>query len=82
MSQASIKLREHVRQVGKLAEVVGALTKEFERQPRVEVLVVLKQRVEALAAEWEQVDAILSGRAGSTEKGAQDDTPDSSQHTG
>jgi hypothetical protein len=64
MSQSRVRLREHVREVGKLAEVVGALAKEFERQPRLEVLVALKPRIEALAAEWDKADAILSGRAG------------------
>ena len=64
MSQTTQQLREHVRAVGKLAEVVGALTKEFERQPRVDVLVVLKERVNALYAEWEEAEAILSGKQG------------------
>ncbi len=62
MSQSTQQLRAHVREVGRLAEVVGALSKEFERQPRVEVLAALKEKVAALAAEWGQADAILSGK--------------------
>lgn len=62
MSQSRLRLRAHVHEVGKLAEVVGALAKEFERQPRLEVLVALKPRIEAIAAEWAKADAILSGR--------------------
>jgi hypothetical protein len=55
-------LRAHVREIGKLAEVIGALSKEFERQPRVEVLVTLGQRVARLCDEWTQAEAILSGK--------------------
>ena len=64
MTQASQQLRAHVREIGKLAEVVGALAKEFERQPRADVLVVLRQKLDALQAEWGKADAILSGRQG------------------
>ena len=55
-------LRAHVREIGRLAEVVGALSKEFERQPRVEVLVTLRERVARLAQEWAEAEAILSGK--------------------
>ncbi len=61
-SQASQQLRAHVRAVGKLAEVVGALTKEFERQPRVEILATLKERVARLNDEWARAEAILEGK--------------------
>ena len=60
MTSAAQQLREHVREVSKQAEVIGALCKEFERQPRGEVLPVLKQRIEALKAEWDKAEAILS----------------------
>jgi hypothetical protein len=62
-SQSRQILRAHVREVGRLAEVVGALAKEFERRPRVDVLVVLQQKVAALDAEWERAEAILSGNS-------------------
>ncbi len=61
MPESIRPLRDHVREIGKLAEVVGALSKEYERQPNVDVLVVLKARIEALRAEWARAEAILSG---------------------
>jgi hypothetical protein len=60
MSAATQRLREHVREIGKQAEVVGALCKEFERQPRIDVLVALKERIAALHSEWDKVETILS----------------------
>ncbi len=60
MSNSTRELRAHVREIGKLAEVVDALTKEFERQPRVEVLATIKAKVALLTAEWAKVEAILS----------------------
>ena len=60
MPTAAQRLREHVRAVSKQAEVIGALCKEFERQPRGEVLPVLKQHIEALKAEWDKAEAILT----------------------
>jgi len=61
MSPSSTHLRSQVREVSRQAEVVGALAKEFEREPRIEVLVALKAKVAALAAAWDGVDAILTG---------------------
>lgn len=61
MSESTRQLRDHVREIGKLAEVVGALSQEFERRPSGDVLVVLKARIEALRAEWARAEAILSG---------------------
>jgi len=52
-----------VREVRLQAEVVGALAKEFERQPRIEVLVALKDKLVALEAAWDAVEAILTGTA-------------------
>ena len=48
--------------MGQLAEVVGALAKEFERQPRPEVLITLKAKIEALGKEWEKTEAILTNQ--------------------
>ncbi|MBI3732868.1 MAG: hypothetical protein HY259_05345 [Chloroflexi bacterium] len=62
MAESTQRLRAHIRELGRLAEVVGALTKEFERQPRVEVLATVKDKVARLCAEWEQAEAILSGK--------------------
>ena len=62
MSQSTTQLRAHVSEVSRLAEVVGALAREFERQPRVEVLAELDKKVAALAAEWERAEAILSSK--------------------
>ena len=42
--------------------MVGALAKEFEREPRIEVLVALKAKVAALDTAWEGVEAILNGK--------------------
>ncbi|MBI5879615.1 MAG: hypothetical protein HZB53_18345 [Chloroflexi bacterium] len=61
MSSSTRELRDHVREIGKLAEVVGALSKEFDRRPSADVLVVLKARIEALDAEWSRAEVILSG---------------------
>jgi len=55
-------LRAHVREIGKLAEVVGALAREFERQPRADVLVNMKERVARLSDEWAKAEAILSAK--------------------
>jgi hypothetical protein len=63
MSETTKQLRAHVRELGKQAEVVGALAKEFERDARIEVLVALKGKVAALQAAWEAAEAILSGSA-------------------
>ena len=63
MSSSSAQLRSQVREVSRQAEVVGALAKEFEREPRIEVLVVMKAKVAALAAAWEGVEATLNGTA-------------------
>ncbi len=65
MSESTRQLKEHVREIGRLAEVVGALSREFERQPRVEVLVTIKAKVALLCEEWARADAILSGRPNS-----------------
>ena len=62
MNPSTQQLRAHVREVGRLAEVVGALSKEFQRQPRIEVLVTLKEKVADLSAEWARADAILSSK--------------------
>ena len=62
LSRSRQAVRDHVREVGRLAEVVGALAKEFERRPRVDALVVLKQKVAALSAEWERTEQILSDK--------------------
>ncbi len=64
MAQSPMQLRAHIRAVGQLAEVVGALTKEFERQPRVEVLVTLKEKIGVLMDQWAKAEAILSERDG------------------
>ena len=61
MSQSNAQLRTQVREVSRQAEVVGALAKEFEREPRIEVLVVLKDKMAALGAAWAGVEAILTG---------------------
>ena len=61
MSQPNAQLRSQVREVRRQAEVVGALAKEFEREPRIEVLVVLKDKMAALGAAWAGVEAILTG---------------------
>ncbi len=61
MSNSTQQLRAHVREIGRLAEAVGALSKEFERQPRVEVLVTIKEKVALLSDEWAKAEAILSG---------------------
>jgi len=63
MSETTKQLRAHVREVGKQAEVVGVLTKEFERDPRIDVLVALKGKVAALQSAWDAAEAILSGSA-------------------
>ena len=63
MSQPSAQLRAHVREVSRQAELVGALAKEFERQPRIEVLVALKDKLVTLGAAWDAVEAILTGTA-------------------
>jgi len=60
-SPSTRELREHVREIGKLAEVVGALSREFDRQPSVDKLAALKARVAALSAAWARAEAILSG---------------------
>lgn len=62
MSQSNPQLRSRVREVSRQAEVVGALAKEFEREPRIEVLVALKAKVAALDTAWEGVEAILNGK--------------------
>jgi hypothetical protein len=62
MSQSNTQLRAHVREVSRQAEVVGALAREFEREPRIEVLVALKDKVAALGAAWAEVEAILTGK--------------------
>jgi malonyl CoA-acyl carrier protein transacylase len=61
-SSSAHAVRAHIRELGKMAEVVGALCKEFERQPRVEVLATLKERVARLCEEWAKAEAILSGK--------------------
>ena len=61
MSQSNAQLRTQVREVSRQAEVVGALAKEFEREPRIEVLVALKDKMAALGAAWVAVEEILTG---------------------
>jgi hypothetical protein len=63
MSESNAQLRTQVREVSRQAEVVGALAKEFEREPRIEVLVVLKDKMAALGAAWAGVEEILTGNA-------------------
>ena len=61
-SASTQRLRTHVREIGKLAEVIGALSNEFERQPRVAILATMKERIAQLAEEWARAEAILSGK--------------------
>ena len=63
MSPSNAQLRAKVREVSRQAEVIGALANEFEREPRIEVLVALKNKVAALGAAWDGVEAILTGTA-------------------
>ncbi len=65
MSESTRQLRVHVREISRLAELVGALAKEFERQPRIEVLVTVKDKVQLLCEEWAKAEAILTGKSGS-----------------
>jgi hypothetical protein len=60
VSQSTQQLRELVREMGRQAEVIGALCKEFERRPQVDVLSMLKQRIAVLGAEWDKAETILS----------------------
>lgn len=62
MSNSTQQLLTHVREIGRLAEVIGALSKEFDRQPRVEVLASMKGKVELLCEEWTKANAILSSK--------------------
>jgi hypothetical protein len=62
MSESTQQLRAHIREIGKLAEVVGALSKEFERAPRVEVLATMKDKVALLCEEWAKAEKILSSK--------------------
>jgi len=63
MSESSQLLKLHVKTLGQIAEVVNALSKEFERQPRPEILVTLKSKIGSLNQEWEKTETILRSKA-------------------
>lgn len=63
MSESTQYLKLHVKTVGQIAEVINALSKEFERQPRPEILVTLKAKIESLGREWDKAETILKGQA-------------------
>jgi hypothetical protein len=62
MSESTQRLKLRVKTIGQIAEVVNALAKEFERQPRPEILVTLKSKIESLGSEWEKTEAILRSK--------------------
>jgi hypothetical protein len=62
MSESSQLLKLRVKTLGQIAEVVNALSKEFERQPRPEILMTLKSKIESLNKEWEKTETILRSK--------------------